>query len=105
MNGAYRHFKGGVYQVIGVACHTATDEDLVIYRGVEGFLFLYARPKRMWDEMIEYEGKTVPRFTRITIVECHRCEGKGKRNIGYADSFRQKPCSRCNGTGKIEPGQ
>ncbi len=63
--GKYRHFKGGEYEVIGVANHTENLERLVIYRALYGEERLWARPASMWLEKVEYNGKTVPRFEYI----------------------------------------
>ena len=63
--GRYRHFKGGEYQVIGVARHSETMEELVVYRALYGERGLWVRPAAMWTEMVEREGKRFPRFTYI----------------------------------------
>ena len=69
--GRYRHFKGGEYEVIGVARHSETDEPLVIYRALypcpdtpngEG---IWARPLSSWNAPAEAEGKSVPRFAPV----------------------------------------
>lgn len=51
-NGLYKHFKGNVYIVIGMATNTETMEDLVIYHQL-GKKKIWARPRSMWDDMIE----------------------------------------------------
>ena len=48
--GIYRHYKGGEYKVIGVATHTETDEELVIYVDVHGKL--WARPESMFTDWV-----------------------------------------------------
>ena len=63
--GKYRHFKGGEYEVIGVAYHSETLEELVIYRALYGEKKTWVRPLAMWNETVEREGKTFPRFTYI----------------------------------------
>ena len=62
--GTYRHFKtGALYTVIGVALHTETGEQLVIYRPLyESEHELFARPYDMFIESVEIGGKMVPRF-------------------------------------------
>ena len=67
-NGIYRHFKGSIYEVIGVAIHTETQDALVIYRDYENLNSItWARPVSMWNDMvngkkrfelIEAEGET-----------------------------------------------
>ena len=61
--GRYRHFKGGEYEVVGVARHSETDERLVVYRPLYGDGGLWVRPVGMFLETVEHDGRTVPRFT------------------------------------------
>lgn len=61
----YRHYKGNVYEVIGVAHHSETTEELVIYRSGSDKNSLWARPKKMFFENVVIDGKEVPRFTKI----------------------------------------
>lgn len=63
--GRYRHFKGREYEVIGVARHSETLEELVVYRQCYGERGLWVRPASMWQEMVEQEGKTMPRFAYL----------------------------------------
>ena len=63
--GAYRHFKGTVYVVVGIARHSETEEALVVYHR-EGFPDLWVRPVTMWIEFVERDGYRGPRFSRIT---------------------------------------
>ena len=63
--GRYRHFKGKEYEVLGVARHSETEEDLVVYRALYGDFGLWVRPARMWNETVERDGKTFRRFTYI----------------------------------------
>ena len=60
--GRYRHYKGKEYVVIGVARHSETDEELVVYRPDYGEQGLWVRPKEMFLETVEVDGKQVPRF-------------------------------------------
>lgn len=60
--GHYRHYKGNEYIVLGVARHSETDEELVVYRPDYGEQGLWVRPKEMFLETVEVDGKQVPRF-------------------------------------------
>ncbi len=61
--GTYRHFKGGRYEVIALAKHSESLESMVVYRALYGDGQVWVRPASMWNEEVEYEGKTVKRFT------------------------------------------
>ena len=63
--GRYRHFKGKDYEVLGVARHSETREELVVYRALYGEFGLWVRPASMWNETVERDGKTFRRFTYI----------------------------------------
>ena len=66
--GRYRHFKGNVYEVIAIAKHSETEEDMVVYKPLDGDkrgLGIWVRPLNMWNEMITRDGKTFPRFEKI----------------------------------------
>lgn len=63
--GRYRHFKGNEYEVIGVAKHSETMEELVVYRALYGERGLWVRPAAMWNEIVERDGQTFRRFTPI----------------------------------------
>lgn len=60
--GRYRHFKGGEYEVLGIAAHSETHEQLVVYRPLYNDTGLWVRPLAMFLESVAHEGKTVPRF-------------------------------------------
>ncbi|MGM0450158.1 MAG: DUF1653 domain-containing protein [Pseudomonadota bacterium] len=62
--GIYRHFKGNRYEVIGVARHSETEEDLVVYRPLYGEGGLWVRPLGMFTETVERNGEVLPRFAR-----------------------------------------
>ena len=63
--GHYRHYKGNDYTVIGVARHSETMEELVVYRAEYGERGLWVRPAAMFQEIVEVDGVTVPRFRRV----------------------------------------
>ena len=64
--GKYRHFKGDIVEVIGIALHSETPEELVVYRHVSGKraeeAHYWVRPKAMFLETVERDGRVVPRF-------------------------------------------
>jgi len=60
--GRYRHDKGNDYTVLGVARHSETLEELVVYRQEYGERGLWVRPAAMFAESVEVEGRVVPRF-------------------------------------------
>ena len=63
--GRYRHFKGGEYEVIGLARHSETEEWLVVYRPLYGEGGLWVRPATMFVDHKTLGGRCVPRFARI----------------------------------------
>ncbi|MHC5067834.1 MAG: DUF1653 domain-containing protein [Planctomycetota bacterium] len=63
--GRYRHFKGGEYEVIGVARHSEHDEALVVYRPLYGDGGLWVRPLAMFCQTVEHDGAVVPRFAPL----------------------------------------
>ncbi len=63
--GRYRHFKGNDYEVIGVATHSETREQLVIYRPLYGNGGLFARPMAMFTEIVERDGQRQARFRYV----------------------------------------
>lgn len=63
--GRYRHFKGRDYEVIGVASHSETLERMVVYRALYGEGGLWVRPASMWNETVERDGRSCPRFTYL----------------------------------------
>lgn len=63
--GRYRHFKGGEYEVIGIAHHSETMEDMVVYRALYGDGDLWVRPASMWEETVVRDGTERPRFVYL----------------------------------------
>ena len=61
--GKYRHFKGGMYEVIALAKHSETLEELVVYKALYGEGKVWVRPLAMWEETVVVDGKKIPRFT------------------------------------------
>ena len=60
--GLYRHYKGNEYKVIGLARHSETLEELVVYQALYGAQGLWVRPAAMFAETVEIEGEIQPRF-------------------------------------------
>ncbi len=65
VKGRYRHFKGNEYEVIDFAKDSETTELMVIYRALYGEHELWVRPYKMFQEIIERDGKKMRRFERI----------------------------------------
>jgi len=63
--GRYRHYKGNFYEVIDVARHSETGEEMVVYRCLYGDHSLWVRPLGMFRETVTVDGRTVPRFERV----------------------------------------
>ena len=63
--GLYRHYKGNNYKVIGVAKHSETEEELVVYQALYGAYGLWVRPKAMFIEKIQVNGEIKDRFAFI----------------------------------------
>ena len=65
--GIYRHYKGKDYRVIGLAKHSETNENLVVYEALYDNLNskLWVRPLEMFLENVEVDGETRPRFKYI----------------------------------------
>ena len=63
--GKYRHFKGNSYEVIGIAHHSETMEEMVVYRALYGEHGLWVRPAVMWTETVDRDGYHGPRFEYI----------------------------------------
>ena len=63
--GRYRHFKGNEYELLFVARHSETLEEMVVYRALYGERGIWVRPASMWNETVERDGKTYRRFTKI----------------------------------------
>ena len=63
--GRYRHYKGNEYEVIGIAPHSETEEELVVYRKLYGDHSLWVRPRGMFLESILVGGHGKPRYERL----------------------------------------
>ena len=63
--GKYRHFKGNLYEVIGIANHSETMEPMVVYRALYGEQGLWVRPAAMWSEIVDKPDYHGPRFVSV----------------------------------------
>lgn len=63
--GKYRHFKGGEYELLGIASHSETLEPMVVYRALYGEGGLWVRPVAMWSEIVERDDYRGPRFIPV----------------------------------------
>lgn len=62
--GKYKHYKGGIYEVIGMATHTETLESMVIYKKCSSGS-VWVRPASMWNELVDIPSGKIKRFTKI----------------------------------------
>ena len=67
--GIYKHFKGNKYELLAVAKHSETLEDMVVYKALYGKGGIWVRPADMWNEEVEYDGKRVKRFTYLDLED------------------------------------
>ena len=63
--GTYRHYKGNLYEVIGEATHSETEESLVVYRALYGEFGLWVRPCEMFLGDVDVDGGSVRRFAPV----------------------------------------
>jgi hypothetical protein len=63
--GRYRHFKGGEYEVLGIARHSEDESPMVVYRPLYNDSGLWVRPADMWNEIVVRDGRTYTRFLRV----------------------------------------
>ena len=63
--GKYRHFKGKVYEVVAIAKHSETLEEMVVYRALYNDGSYWVRPLSMWNKIVERNGDQFVRFTYI----------------------------------------
>lgn len=65
--GTYQHYKGNKYLVLGVAKHSETLEDLVVYISLyeNDLASMWVRPMKMFTENVTIDGKSIPRFKKL----------------------------------------
>lgn len=69
--GLYKHYKGNLYEVIGIAHHSETLEELVVYKALYdtpdfGYEAIWVRPLRMFNETVVVDGVEVKRFEKVS---------------------------------------
>ena len=64
--GRYRHYKGGLYEVLDTVRHSETLEPMTLYRALYGEQGLWVRPAAMFNEELEIDGVRQPRFCPIS---------------------------------------
>ena len=78
--GRYRHYKGGLYEVLGTARHSETLAPMTVYRALYGQHGLWVRPAAMFNETIEIDGIARPRFAK---VEGNDVAGAAERSASH----------------------
>lgn len=64
--GIYKHYKGNLYELIGIANHSETLEKMVVYKALYGDGELWVRPASMWNEKVITDGCEVARFEFVS---------------------------------------
>ena len=67
--GIYKHYKGNLYEVLGVAQHSETLEHLVVYKTLYGDFSTWVRPLDMFQESMEKGGEQVARFEFVESID------------------------------------
>ncbi len=62
INGIYKHYKGNKYKVLGIAKHSETLQEMVVYQALYGEMGVWVRPLSMWSEEVSVDGKNILRF-------------------------------------------
>ena len=63
--GKYKHYKGNFYEVLCLAKHSETLEEMVVYKALYGENGVWVRSASMWNEMVTVQGKPVRRFEYV----------------------------------------
>ena len=63
--GLYKHYKGGMYRVLGTVRHSEDLSPMTLYQALYGQQGLWVRPAAMFGETVTIDGQTQPRFTRV----------------------------------------
>jgi hypothetical protein len=67
--GQYRHYKGGLYEVVGTVRHSEDLMPMTLYRALYGECGLWVRPAAMFNEEVVIDGVRQPRFQRQTDIQ------------------------------------
>jgi hypothetical protein len=67
--GIYKHYKNNKYKVVCEATHSETEEKVVVYQCLYGDFSMWVRPKEMFTELVEVDGKQIPRFEFVAEEE------------------------------------
>ena len=94
--GRYRHFKGKEYEVLFLANHSETMEQMVVYRALYGERGVWVRPASMWNEMVMHNGKMEKRFTYLPPSHylLQMQEYFESRNINFDDTLVRQIAER-----------
>ena len=63
--GIYEHYKGNRYELLYIANHSETLEKMVVYKALYGEGEIWVRPLSMWEEVVEVNGRKMPRFKLV----------------------------------------
>ncbi len=63
--GIYEHYKGNKYELLYVAIHSETLEEMVVYKALYGDGRIWVRPRSMWDEAVDTDKGKVTRFSPV----------------------------------------
>lgn len=66
--GIYQHYQGNLYQVLGIARHSESLEEMVVYQALYPDYGLWVRPRALFEERVTYQEKTCPRFRFIQSI-------------------------------------
>lgn len=66
--GLYQHYRGNLYQVIGISRHSETLEEMIIYQALYGDYGLWVRPRTMFEGKVMHEGCECPRFCYLNSI-------------------------------------
>ncbi len=60
----FRHYKGGLYELVCVATLESDLSEMIVYRAADGSI--WTRPKTVFFELVEVNGQRVPRFAPVS---------------------------------------